>query len=705
MKQKFLILILLNFFTFSLLAQKVLKIPDIENPDKVLTDYIEIYTDSTNSLDVYKIISKEFIGNFVPWTEEYNKATSARYIYWVHFVIEKNNLLDTTIGLYIPLLDHIIDVYTVKDTIINIQKTGFFVNSDENDEIIRLSNIIRISGGGKLDFYCRIQNINDERPDFHLKFINVAKETLKNKRKIIIDATVQGMIWLMIIFGLFMFILNKDKLYLYYSVYSLFLALWLAGTWGFYYQIFSGFPRIVYPYQSIAGFLGVLFYIQFIRTFISTSKIFPGWDKLLRIIQVVAIIEIVRIPVFVFATNFVMTNYYIQAATSMVLEMILLVFVIKMLVSKIQFTTIIGVGSTILILSNFTGSFLWLLYNDNTWFIFQKTGSIMELIIFLLGLSYRYLLIEEKEQKYLKKLILQLKENATLQEKVTRELEQKVQERTIEIRGKNEILEQQKNEIEFQNKNLTTSIHYGQRIQSAVFPSDEILSAHFPDHFILFKPLDIVSGDFYWFKKIKNRIFIVAADCTGHGVPAAFLSLLGITFLHEIVDKDPLISANEVLTRLRYQIIETLHQSHQNTETREGMEMALCIIDLENRNLQFSGAFRPIYMISDSRLHEIPGDNIPIGIYAEEDNYFTNKEFRFKKDDVVYLFTDGYADQIGGSDRKTFKTQNFRKLLEEIHQLPMQEQKAVLEKKTEEWKGNFEQVDDILVMGIRLNEE
>ncbi len=698
----FLIFILASLITPGLSAQKVLKISDIEKREEVIDDYIEIYRDSTGSLDISKIISQEHIRSFVPLTE-FKEARSARFAYWLHIAVEKNNLLDTTIGLYIPLEDHIVDVYTIKDTIIKRQKTGFFVNSDKNDEIIRLSNIIRIFGNGKLDFYLRIKSINDELPDFKLKFVNVEKETLRTKRKIIIDATIQGMIWLMIIFGLFMFIFNKDRLYLYYSFYSFFLALWLAGTWGFFFQIFRGFPRSIYPYQSIAGFLGVLFYIQFIRAFISTAKVFPGWDKLLRLIQIVAVIEIVRIPVFVYVTNLVMTNYYIQASTSMVLEVILLVFVVKMFLSRIQFTTIIGIGSTILILGNFAGTVLWVLYSDNTWFIFQKTGSVMELIIFILGLSYRYLLIKEKEQLYLKKLILQLNENADLQEKVTRELEQKVQERTIEIRGKNEILEQQKNEIEFQNKNLTTSIHYGQRIQSAVFPSNEILSADFPDHFILFKPLDIVSGDFYWFKKIENRIFVVAADCTGHGVPAAFMSILGITFLNEIVDKSARISADEVLNRLRDQIIKTLRQSHQNIETREGMEMALCVFDLENQNLQFSGAFRPIYINTDGQLQEISGDKIPIGIYAEEENYFTNKEFRYKKDDVIYLFTDGYVDQIGGSDRKTFKTGNFKKLLADIHHLPMHEQKEMLEKKTEEWKGNIEQVDDILVIGIRLN--
>jgi len=266
----------------------------------------------------------------------------------------------------------------------------------------------------------------------------------------------------------------------------------------------------------------------------------------------------------------------------------------------------------------------------------------------------------------------------------------------------NELLGKQKNEIEIQNKNLTDSINYAERIQSAMFPSNCILPTNLFEYFILFKPLDIVSGDFYWFKRNNNSIFIAAADCTGHGVPGAFMSILGLTFLNELVNKDVTINANEVLTRLKDHVIKTLHQKKNNRSTRDGMEMALFILDLENNKLQFSGARRPLYLVRDKTLTELTGDRMPLGIYDDGESLFTNKEIEFKKDDIVYLFSDGYVDQLGGPDRKTFKTKKFKELLINICHLPMNEQKEVLETTLEEWRLNIEQIDDILVLGIKF---
>ena len=265
----------------------------------------------------------------------------------------------------------------------------------------------------------------------------------------------------------------------------------------------------------------------------------------------------------------------------------------------------------------------------------------------------------------------------------------------------NKLLHKQKNEIEQQNKNLTISINYAEKIQSAMFPSNCILSEDLFDYFILFKPLDIVSGDYYWFRSTGKTILIAAADCTGHGVPAAFMSILGLTFLNELVNNSAVLKANEVLSRLRDHIIRTLHQKHSAKNTRDGMEMALFILDLENNNLQFSGARRPLYIIRDNQLIEMAGDRIPLGIYDEEST-FTNKEIKFKKDDIVYLFSDGYVDQLGGPDRKSFRSKNFKELLLKTSHLPMSEQKTVLETTLEEWRSDIEQIDDILVIGIRL---
>jgi len=263
-------------------------------------------------------------------------------------------------------------------------------------------------------------------------------------------------------------------------------------------------------------------------------------------------------------------------------------------------------------------------------------------------------------------------------------------------------VEQRTRQIEQQRKNITDSIQYASRIQSALMLPSEELDRLLPSHFILNKPKDIVSGDYYWVSHKNNRMILAVADCTGHGVPGAFMSIMGINFLSEIVSKTEIFKANEILNELREHLIRSLGQTGHRDETRDGMEMALCIVDLESNQLQFSGAFRPLYIFRNKELIEIKGDRMPIGIYNEEVVSFTNKEMKVRDNDVFYLFTDGYVDQIGGPDRKTFKSRNFKKLLREIHLKPLNEQRSILEKEHLAWRSEIEQIDDILIMGIRL---
>ncbi|MFH0843205.1 MAG: AAA family ATPase [Bacteroidota bacterium] len=267
-------------------------------------------------------------------------------------------------------------------------------------------------------------------------------------------------------------------------------------------------------------------------------------------------------------------------------------------------------------------------------------------------------------------------------------LEQKVIERT--------------QKIEYQNKEITSSIRYASRLQKALLPPDEELIRLLPSSFILSKPKDIVSGDFYWFTRKDDKIIIAVADCTGHGIPGAFMSILGISFLNEIINKAITIRANELLNQLSGQVIKSLHQTGKNVETRDGMEMGLCVFDFGKQKLQYSGASRSLYLIRDNELKEHRGDSMPIGFYEKEDQSFTNTEILFQKNDIIYLFTDGYIDQFGGIERKTFRSANFKKLLIHIHNLPLIQQKEELEKKYEEWRGDIDQVDDILIIGIKI---
>ena len=258
------------------------------------------------------------------------------------------------------------------------------------------------------------------------------------------------------------------------------------------------------------------------------------------------------------------------------------------------------------------------------------------------------------------------------------------------------------NEIEKKNKEITDSIYYAERIQSAILPPEEFISKNLPEHFILFKPKDIVSGDFYWMTQKGNKIVIAVADSTGHGVPGAFMSLLGVAFLNEIVNKVVVIRANEILNQLRGQIINSLHQTGKEDEAKDGIEIALCIINLEKKKLQYSGAFSPLYLVRYNELIEIKADKMPIGIYEDEEKSFTSKEIQLEKNDIIYLFSDGYVDQLGGPKRKTFRSKYFKQLLIDIHDKPMKKQKEILEKNMEDWKGNIEQIDDVLVMGIKI---
>lgn len=269
----------------------------------------------------------------------------------------------------------------------------------------------------------------------------------------------------------------------------------------------------------------------------------------------------------------------------------------------------------------------------------------------------------------------------------------------------NKVIERTKR-IELQKQEITDSIKYASRIQNALLPPQEDIDKLLPSCFILNKPRDIVSGDYYWIAHKDKKVIVVVADCTGHGVPGAFMSILGIASLNEIVNKTDTIIASDIMNQLREQLIRVLRQTGKDEDkTRDAMEMALCVIDPVNRILQYSGAFRPLYMIRNNELSEIKGDSMPIGIYDGIKNPFSNKDLKFETNDIIYMFSDGYGDQIGGPERKRFKSTKFRELLLQIHSKPLNEQKDILEKKYMEWKRDVEQIDDILIMGIRFSSD
>ncbi len=260
-----------------------------------------------------------------------------------------------------------------------------------------------------------------------------------------------------------------------------------------------------------------------------------------------------------------------------------------------------------------------------------------------------------------------------------------------------------KNEIHRQKKELTESIRYASYIQKALLPSPVIFKKLLPDHFILFQPKDIVSGDFFWITRKKSDIIIAVADCTGHGVPGAFMSILGVTTLSEVVNRGCYSSAGSILNKLREGIMKALNQTGEDYEQKDGIDMAICLLHTESNEIEYAGAFNPIYIVQNKQLLEIDGDKMPIGVAAEEERPFKTHRISLEPDNVIYLFTDGFVDQFGGSKGKKFKYQPFRNLILKIHELPMHKQKEELLKAFEKWKGDHQQLDDLLVVGFRYH--
>ncbi|MGW8314657.1 MAG: tetratricopeptide repeat protein [Bacteroidales bacterium] len=289
-----------------------------------------------------------------------------------------------------------------------------------------------------------------------------------------------------------------------------------------------------------------------------------------------------------------------------------------------------------------------------------------------------------------------------------------------EIEAQRDEIEAQRNQLFRQQKNITDSLRYAENIQNSLLPSKAYIDRCLSEYFIIFQPRDIVSGDFYWIKEFKHHLIIIVADCTGHGVPGGFMSMLGVTLLNDLIDEKKLDRPGEILEDLRLKIKQMLTQNGKPEEQKDGMDMALMVLNTETRKLLFAGANNPIYLIRNNRnlengelkhylsiqnnnysLFEIKGDKQPIGVYWEE-GAFTQKQIQLQEKDALYIFSDGIIDQFGGDQRKKFKAANFKKLLLSVQSETFEFQKQRIESAFSAWKGDYEQIDDVCVFGLKI---
>jgi serine phosphatase RsbU (regulator of sigma subunit) len=320
-----------------------------------------------------------------------------------------------------------------------------------------------------------------------------------------------------------------------------------------------------------------------------------------------------------------------------------------------------------------------------TWIAYLFYSALVIVLIWLIIKLYTYRLKQKNRQL----------------ETIVKDRTKEIQLQKDQIEVQNIDLEKRNIEISAQKADITDSINYAKQIQTALLSDPKIPLKYINDIFILNKPRDIVSGDFYWFSEVNNLLVVVAADCTGHGVPGAFMSMLGMSFLNSIVNEKNITDPGTVLNNLRNYIINSLHQRGDDSKSKDGMDICMCLIDKPNMTIHYSGAYNPLIHITREGLTEYKTDRMPVAVFLR-DISFTTKQIKVKEGDLLYLFSDGYHDQFGGLQNTKFMKKNFKDKLLEISKLPMEQQRLVLDTTIEEYKGYNHQTDDIIVIGLRI---
>ena len=345
----------------------------------------------------------------------------------------------------------------------------------------------------------------------------------------------------------------------------------------------------------------------------------------------------------------------------------------------------------------------------------QKNRYILYLLIFLLfvfiGTIYMYRLVKKNKQlaqklknvnKELQLFSEEMTKKALEQERLNTELATIHSAFKRQAEMKEEVFEK----LREKSKSVVDSLYYARNIQHAIFPIADILKKDFQEHFILWRPKDVVSGDFYWFKKVEDYYYVAVGDCTGYGVPGAFMSILGVSFLNEIIAKYGAISPSKVLDLLNERILRSINQEGSKTVLRDGMDISLIMIPAKGGTGLFSAAYNNVNIIRESEskpeLFELKADRRPIGLYGQYTKKFTEQSFSIKKGDTIYLLTDGYTDQFGGLKQKKFMKKRWRDFILKINSYPLYMQKLLIKEKFLAWKGENEQLDDILVVGIKI---
>ncbi|MEO5643077.1 MAG: 7TM diverse intracellular signaling domain-containing protein [Bacteroidia bacterium] len=682
--------IFLTLFASAASAQHVVQL-NADHGLEHIAQYAGFFRDTAGTLTIEQVSTLAFRNNFIPTGKTQTNLSITRSVIWIHFRLTSDDIGPWCVQAEHPLTDNM-QLYHKTETGWDVSKAGYDFPFTERE---LCSNVmvfpLKLHLGDTTEYFLRIQSVT---PIFIVLRAGTTKDFWAQQ---LLDSLFAGLFFgimlIMMLYNLFLFITNRDSVYIFYVLYVFFCTIFISLTNG--YAIFlPDFIRQIYQFNhlifpSVFGYFGLFFTMRFLYT----KRYAPRLTKFIYLFMVMVGI-IITIGFFDEALGLLMIQ--VAGLLLTVLSLVIGFSVLKAGYAPARYY-LFGFGIYMLGLCAYIVIALANVDMGNLppHYILMA-GSALEAIILSFAIGDKLnIAVHDKQIAQEEKL-----KAVSLNEQLVREqnviLERKVEARTHEITLQKDIIEEK-------NKDILSSIHYAKRIQRALLASDSLLANNLPEHFLVYKPKDIVSGDFYWAGIAPDRKFLVlTGDCTGHGVPGAFMSLLNISIMHELTFAHNLSRPDLLLNAQRDAIIMALNPEGTNEISKDGMDAVLCSYDFQNRKLEFACANNPLWIIRNKELIEFRPDKQPIGLHEGPKADFKLHEVQLMPGDIIYTFTDGYADQFGGPKGKKFKLSQLKEKLLSICEKPMSEQKDMIEKNFEEWKGELEQVDDVLIVGVKI---
>lgn len=680
-----------------------------------ISSKVKILIDSTNQLDFEDIQNPNIQAKFKASEQDIPAYGYLPYYIWVKIELENLSTVEKDWLLHYDwvLVDTLKFYHQDQENKWHEQLMGHGVTFDARPlPYITYALPIDLPKSQTQTFYLHTRNTKPSALPLYVKQKDVFQKEMYDRN--VFYGIYFGILIVMLLYNFFIWLFLQDRSYLYYIL-TIICTLTIFST-------ISGYTgQYIWPNQPIFNFYAVKVMMSFIimtvilftNAFLETKIYAPFFRKAFMVMFVLAIFSLIW-TVLNLAAH--LENDLLKIHTLLIIATGVRSWMkgrkaARFYVLAWIFYSIGGIGITysnsgLLPINFFTRHGV-------------EIGSAMEVILLSLALSDRYRIIRKEKEEATKELLKREKETTELLERKVKERTLKLTETNEELKQTNEelgvtleMVNQQKKEIEDQREQILSSITYAKRIQQAILPSKEEISETLPQSFVFFRPRDIVSGDFYFYAQNGYKTVIAAVDCTGHGIPGAFMSLIGNDLLNEIVNARGITEPDKVLNILRKEIIRVLRQ--KETQNRDGMDLAICTIEhypkalykeLGTPCLEYAGAGNPLIYFQEGEMKRVKYDKIIIGGFNNyvQQEHFTKHRIPLDKPLTFYIFSDGIQDQFGGPQDRKFTPRRLRELLQEIHQKPMEEQEQIIAQRIDDWKRDSKQIDDMLLIGVHVD--